>query len=187
MRGRAAGRRDTRPLYVRVLRLRNVSPGGLLCFAYFEGMIGLGALLALAELVSWWAVPILPLGVAAMVKVNDLVVGASRAVPAAVPGVPVPVAVPVTARSAGSAARRPAGTPTRTLRRPVSAAWALGEPGAVPEETGVYRRPPAAQHGPPLGVLPRGQRPTRENGIPRGREGLRGRGNTNQGRFDCPA
>jgi hypothetical protein len=61
------------PLYARVLRLRAIRPGGLLCFLFFEGMIVLGALLALAELTSWWAVPVLPAAVAAMVKLNDVV------------------------------------------------------------------------------------------------------------------
>lgn len=69
--------RDPRlPLYARVLRLRHVYPSGLMCFLFFEGMIALGVLLALAELVTWWAVPVLPVAVAGMVKVNDLVAGA---------------------------------------------------------------------------------------------------------------
>jgi hypothetical protein len=61
------------PLYARVLRLRRIRPSGLLCFLFFEGMIALGVLLALAELVSWWAVPVLPVVVAGMVKLNDLI------------------------------------------------------------------------------------------------------------------
>ncbi|WP_328851844.1 hypothetical protein OG994_00245 [Micromonospora globbae] len=62
-----------RPLYARVLGLRFVNPGGVLCFLFFEGVIALAALLALAELVSWWAVVILPATVAVMVKLNDMV------------------------------------------------------------------------------------------------------------------
>lgn len=62
-----------RPLYARVLRLRYLRPGWLLCFVFFEGMITLGVLLALAELVSWWAVLVLPAAVAVMVKLNDMV------------------------------------------------------------------------------------------------------------------
>ncbi|HKT02727.1 MAG TPA: hypothetical protein VJT31_24620 [Rugosimonospora sp.] len=61
------------PLYARVLRLRGIRPGGLLCFLYFEGAVALGALLALAELTSWWSVIVLPVTVAAMVKVNDVI------------------------------------------------------------------------------------------------------------------
>lgn len=68
-------RRPRPPLYARVLRLRHVHPSGLLCFLYLEGMIALGVLLALAELMSWWVVPVLPLVVAAAVKLNDLVAG----------------------------------------------------------------------------------------------------------------
>ncbi|WP_433387007.1 hypothetical protein [Micromonospora sp. KLBMP9576] len=62
-----------RPLYARVLGLRFVNPGGVLCFLFFEGAVALAALLALAELVTWWAVLVLPLTVAAMVKLNDVV------------------------------------------------------------------------------------------------------------------
>ncbi|MBO4207330.1 hypothetical protein [Micromonospora echinofusca] len=65
-----------RPLYARLLGLRFVYPGGILCFVFFEGSVALAALLALAELVTWWAVLILPAFVAALVKMNDLVVGA---------------------------------------------------------------------------------------------------------------
>ncbi|MGW5561387.1 hypothetical protein ACWER9_29720 [Micromonospora sp. NPDC003944] len=62
-----------RPLYARLLGLRCVNPGGVLCFLFFEGAIALAVLLALAELVSWWAVLVLPVVVAAMVKLNDMV------------------------------------------------------------------------------------------------------------------
>ncbi|MCW3840112.1 hypothetical protein ONA70_08385 [Micromonospora yasonensis] len=62
-----------RPLYARVLGLRFVNPGGVLCFLFFEGSVALAVLLALAELVSWWAVLVLPAVVAAMVKLNDVV------------------------------------------------------------------------------------------------------------------
>ena len=48
------------PLYVRVLRLRHLHVGGFASFLLFECMIAVGVLLALAELVSWWAVPVLP-------------------------------------------------------------------------------------------------------------------------------
>jgi hypothetical protein len=72
------------PLYARVLRLRHLRPSGLLCFLSFEGAIALAVLLALAELVPWWTVLVLPAGVAAMVKVNDLLAGylAAKPVPA---------------------------------------------------------------------------------------------------------
>ncbi|MET8309470.1 hypothetical protein [Micromonospora sp. NPDC005173] len=62
-----------RPLYARLLNLRFVNPGGVLCFLFFEGTIALAALLALAELVTWWSVLVLPAVVAVMVKLNDMV------------------------------------------------------------------------------------------------------------------
>ncbi|WFE52289.1 hypothetical protein [Micromonospora sp. WMMD1155] len=62
-----------RPLYARILGLRFVNPGGVLCFLFFEGTIALAALLSLAELVTWWSVLVLPVVVAAMVKLNDVV------------------------------------------------------------------------------------------------------------------
>ncbi|WP_190250607.1 hypothetical protein, partial [Dactylosporangium sucinum] len=66
------------PLYVRVLRLRHLHMGGFVSFLLFECMIAAGVLLALAEFVSWWAVPVLPAVVAIMVKVNDMAIGGSR-------------------------------------------------------------------------------------------------------------
>ncbi|PZG12654.1 hypothetical protein C1I95_25320 [Micromonospora craterilacus] len=74
-----------RPLYARVLGLRFVNPGGVLCFLFFEGAIALAALLALAELVKWWAVLVLPAAVAVMVKLNDLVAAVVIRSAAAVP------------------------------------------------------------------------------------------------------
>lgn len=65
------------PLYVRALRLRQLHVGGLASFLLFECMIAVGVLLALAELVSWWAVLILPVVVAIMVKVNDIAASAA--------------------------------------------------------------------------------------------------------------
>jgi hypothetical protein len=54
-------------------------------FLLFEGVIAAAVLLALAELVSWWAVGALPVAVAAMVKLNDLVTGALTRAAAAPP------------------------------------------------------------------------------------------------------
>ena len=64
-----------RPLYARMLRLRHLTPSGFLCFVFLEGAIALGILLALAELVSWWGVLVLPFTVALMVKLNDVIAG----------------------------------------------------------------------------------------------------------------
>ncbi|TQS39586.1 hypothetical protein [Cryptosporangium phraense] len=63
------------PLYARVLRLRHLAPGKLLCALFFEGSIVGSMLLAFADLVSWWGVVTAPVTVAAMVKLNDVVAG----------------------------------------------------------------------------------------------------------------
>jgi hypothetical protein len=65
-----------RPLYTRMLRLTYIQPGGVLCFLFFEGTIALALLLSLADLVNWWSVVLLPLCVAGLVKINDVVAGA---------------------------------------------------------------------------------------------------------------
>ncbi|WP_157930599.1 hypothetical protein [Glycomyces xiaoerkulensis] len=69
--------RPRRPWYARVLRIRHLRLSNAWCVVLFEGSIVLGVLMALTELVSWWVVPVLPLAVAAMVKLNDLVAGAA--------------------------------------------------------------------------------------------------------------
>ncbi|HEY7174561.1 MAG TPA: hypothetical protein VH442_06565 [Micromonosporaceae bacterium] len=67
---------ETHPtLYARALRLKHIHPGGIVCFLLFEGAIGLAILMALAEFVTWYGVILLPLVVAAVVKINDLVAG----------------------------------------------------------------------------------------------------------------
>jgi hypothetical protein len=65
------------PLYARVLRLRRLRPGPVLCFVFLEGSVAFAVLLALAGLASWWTVLALPVAVAVMVKVNDLVAAAT--------------------------------------------------------------------------------------------------------------
>jgi hypothetical protein len=84
---------ERRPLYARALRLRRISPSGWLCFVFLEGAIALGVLLALAELVSWWGVLVLPITVAVMVKLNDMVAGISSRPALAAP--PVAATAPV--------------------------------------------------------------------------------------------
>jgi hypothetical protein len=84
--GAAKGRR--RPLYARLLRLHRLRPGPVLCFIFLEGAIALGVLLALANLASWWTVLALPAAVALMVKLNDIVAGATARKP------PVPKVAP---------------------------------------------------------------------------------------------
>ncbi|GAA2653322.1 hypothetical protein [Paractinoplanes durhamensis] len=94
-----------RPLYVRVLRLQHVTPSGFLCFVFLEGAIALGILLALAELVSWWGVLVLPITVAVMVKLNDVIAGAlSRPAP---PAASFPRAQPLRPATAAGPATGP--------------------------------------------------------------------------------
>ncbi|GIF00225.1 hypothetical protein [Paractinoplanes rishiriensis] len=99
------------PLYARMLRLRTLTPSGFLCFIFLEGTIALGVLLALAELVSWWGVLVLPATVAGMVKLNDVVAGAltqpapppprPRMAPIAEPAPPVEIVGETTTRLPG--------------------------------------------------------------------------------------
>ncbi|MFG3339467.1 hypothetical protein [Glycomyces sp. NPDC048151] len=67
--------RPRRPWYARMLRLRHLYLSNIWCVVLFEGSIALAVLMALTELVSWWVVPVLPLAVAGMVKLNDLIAG----------------------------------------------------------------------------------------------------------------
>ncbi len=66
----------TAPLYARLLHLKHIHPGGLMCFLLFEGVIAFAILLSLAELVNWWSVLVVPAIVAGLVKINDIVAGA---------------------------------------------------------------------------------------------------------------
>jgi hypothetical protein len=67
--------RTPRPLYAKALFLRNIDPSPIMCFVFFEGAIALGVALWLAELGEWWAAVLLPITVAAMVKLNDVLAG----------------------------------------------------------------------------------------------------------------
>lgn len=68
--------RPRRPWYSRALGIRHLYLSNAMCVLFFEGSVALAVLMALTELVSWWVVLILPLAVAAMVKLNDFVAGA---------------------------------------------------------------------------------------------------------------
>lgn len=70
---RKRGPDRARPLYSRALRLDYLQLGPFACFFLFEGMIALAVLLSMAGLVTWWTVLILPVVVAALVKINDAV------------------------------------------------------------------------------------------------------------------
>jgi hypothetical protein len=63
------------PLYPTLLRLRNVHPNAWQRAVLGEGMALLGALLAMADLASAWAVVVLPVAVAVVVKAHDVLAG----------------------------------------------------------------------------------------------------------------
>ena len=58
-----------------MLRLKHLYLSNIWCVVLFEGSIALAVLMALTELVTWWVVPVLPLVVAGMVKLNDMIAG----------------------------------------------------------------------------------------------------------------
>ena len=64
-----------RPLYTRLLRLRHLRLGAWQRAVLGEGTLALAALLVLADLVSAWALLVLPVVVAAVVKAHDVVAG----------------------------------------------------------------------------------------------------------------
>lgn len=67
--------------YVRLLRLRRVHPGFWTETVYVYGAALVGAVLYLADLATAWSILVLPLTVAATVKLYDLVVSALAADP----------------------------------------------------------------------------------------------------------
>ena len=66
---------EKKPLYPRVLRLRNVHPNGWQRAVLVEGMALAGGLVALADRASAWAPVILPAGAAVVVKFHDILAG----------------------------------------------------------------------------------------------------------------
>jgi len=157
----------TAPLYARALRLRQLRPTGLVCFLLFEGVIGLSILLALAEFVSWWGILALPAAVAVMVKINDVVLGLTRAgrPGRTADGPPVPAPEPADARSEDARSAGAAGTPAAVVPgagTPPVQPWPAGPPpgpaGAAPKP------PPSWPPGPPQ---PAGSGPSGDGAPPR--------------------
>lgn len=71
----AAGKKEKRPLYPRLLRLRHVHPNAWQRAALGEGAIGVGVLLSMADLATAWTIVALPVAVAAIVKAHDVLQG----------------------------------------------------------------------------------------------------------------
>ncbi len=70
----AAGSADSqpkKPLYPRLLRLSHIQPNAWQRAALGEGAIGVGVLLAMADLASAWTIVALPVAVAGIVKAHD--------------------------------------------------------------------------------------------------------------------
>ncbi|MDG4827628.1 hypothetical protein O7635_37785 [Asanoa sp. WMMD1127] len=125
----AAGDLSGRPFYARVLRLRHINPSSTVCFVFLEGATAFAIILALAELIPLWGVVLLPVCIAAMVKINDLVAGA---------------AVRAAAHREGRASVRRPMRPFRTVGR------AQVPGGAGAEKVGrVYRSAPPSPAAPP--------------------------------------
>ena len=64
-----------RPLYPRLLGLRSLRLRAWQRAVLGEGSLALAVLLVLADLTSAWTLLVLPLGVAALVKLHDVVAG----------------------------------------------------------------------------------------------------------------
>ena len=60
-----------RPLYPRLLRLQHIKPNAWQRAALGEGALGVGVLLAMADLASAWTIIALPVAVAGVVKAHD--------------------------------------------------------------------------------------------------------------------
>ena len=67
--------KQKKPLYPRLLRLRHISPNAWQRAALGEGAIGVGVLLAMADLASAWTIVALPVAVAGVVKAHDALQG----------------------------------------------------------------------------------------------------------------
>jgi hypothetical protein len=132
------------PLYARILGLQYLTPSGFLCFVFLEGTVALGVLLALAELVSWWGVLVLPVTVAAMVKLNDVIAGTVIHPAGPIPvgaGAPAAPRVPLRQRTGGSADTvvRPAATEIIAAPADAPSPPDLRESGAL--NTAPFTRP----------------------------------------------
>ncbi len=68
-------KKKKRPLYPRLLRLRNVQPNAWQRAALGEGALAIAAVLVLADVASAWTLLALPLAVAGVVKAHDVLAG----------------------------------------------------------------------------------------------------------------
>lgn len=68
-------KKESKPLYPTLLRLKHVHPNAWQRAVLGEGMALLGVLLVMADLASGWAILVLPLAVAVLVKAHDVLAG----------------------------------------------------------------------------------------------------------------
>ena len=78
-----AGTPERRPLYVRLLRLRSLRLRAWQRAVLGEGALALAVVLVLADLASAWALLVLPVLVAGLVKAHDLVASLGPGTPTA--------------------------------------------------------------------------------------------------------
>jgi hypothetical protein len=71
----APATRTKRPLYPRLLRLRNVRPNAWQRALFGEGALAVAVVLVLADIASAWTLLVLPFAVAAVVKAHDVLAG----------------------------------------------------------------------------------------------------------------
>jgi hypothetical protein len=64
------------PVYWRVLRLHHVQPNAWQRAVLIEGVLAVGVVLVLAGKATAWTIPVLPVVVAVLVKLNDILAGA---------------------------------------------------------------------------------------------------------------
>jgi hypothetical protein len=71
------------PFYPRLLRLKNIHPNAPVRALLGEGMAALGFLASPggADIAPFWAIVVLPVAMAGVVKAHDLLAGALRPVP----------------------------------------------------------------------------------------------------------
>lgn len=72
---RSRRRSHKKPLYPRLLHLQHIHPNAWQRAALGEGAIGVGVLLAMADLATAWSIVVLPVAVAAIVKAHDALQG----------------------------------------------------------------------------------------------------------------
>jgi hypothetical protein len=84
--------RDKAPFYPRLLRLKNIHPNAVARALLGEGMAALGFLASPGgvDIAPFWAIVVLPVAMAGVVKAHDVLAGFLRPIPAnPVPASPV--------------------------------------------------------------------------------------------------